>query len=457
LHSNPVKLRGTVAARLALVAVAVASVAGTAAFLKARRDVHETVLALALDQARSLVPHVAFLDEPDPARYEQARATATEHVLDEHVRAGHFVSIELYDAQRRLAVEATDPVHRNVRDVVEAASHEAWLGKAPSSRRVDVLGGRFLQVFAPLVDAGGRTIAHFDGIYELDRETLAWLDRAVVELVLAVVGAIFVTALVLYPVILRLQEHLLAVSGELAHANMAILAALGSAVAKRDRDTNTHNYRVTIYAIRFGVALGLSRDQVRALVKGAFLHDVGKIAVADAILKKPGPLTAEEKAVMQAHVAHGVEIVGGASWLEDAADVVRYHHEKVDGTGYPAGLKGEEIPVVARVFAIVDVFDALTSRRPYKDPASLDAALAALERGRGSSFDPDLLDEFLALAPDLHGRFCDRPEPELALALDVLLLEYFGVGASAGSARTLDLESLGVERSGRRGAQAAAQ
>jgi HD-GYP domain-containing protein (c-di-GMP phosphodiesterase class II) len=456
LLSDPSKLRRAVAGRLAVVAVAVAAIAGAAAFVKARHDFDAAVLAFATDLSRSLVPHVAFVGERDPVRYQAQRAAATAHVLEEHVRGGRFVSIELYDARRRLLLEATAPGHEGTYEAVEASSHQAWLGAAASSRRVQVPAGSFLQVFAPLTDGSGRAIAYFDGIYELDRETLVWLDRTVAEVVLAVVGAIFVTALVLYPVILRLQHDVVDVSGELAHANMAILSALGSAVAKRDRDTNAHNYRVTIYAIRLGVAVGLSRDQVRALVKGAFLHDVGKIAVDDAILKKPGPLTAEERAAMQTHVAHGVEIVGGATWLEDAAAVVRYHHEKVDGTGYPGGLRGEEIPVVARVFAIVDVFDALTSRRPYKAPAHLEAALAALERARGTSFDPVLLDVFLALAPDLHRRFCNRPEPELARALDVLLLEYFGVVASTAAARPLELAGLRGDAGGG-GDRAAAQ
>lgn len=446
LRSDPTTVRRAIAVRLALVAIAVGSVAGIAALQKARRDVDGAILSLARDQSRSLAPHVAFLAEADPGRREALRAAAAAHVLEEHVRDGRVASVEVYDARRRLVLEATAPASQPLHEAVEASAHEAWLGGAPSSRRVDLPGGSFLQVFAPITDDRGRTLAYFDGIYELDPKTLAWLDHAVVELVLAVVGAVFVTAIVLYPVILRLQESVLDVSGALAHANMAILAALGSAVAKRDRDTNAHNYRVTIYAIRLAVAVGLTREQVRALVKGAFLHDVGKIAVDDAILKKPGPLTAEEKRAMQAHVAHGVEIVGGSAWLEDAADVVRYHHEKVDGTGYPVGLKGDDIPVVARVFAIVDVFDALTSRRPYKAPVSLDAALGILAHGRGSSFDPGLLDAFLALAPDLHRRFCDRPEPELAQALDVLLLEYFGVGASAATARDLDLGQLALDR-----------
>jgi HD-GYP domain-containing protein (c-di-GMP phosphodiesterase class II) len=443
--TNPSTVRAEVAARLAIVAILVASVAGTAAFVKGRRDVEAHVLDLALEQARSLERHLGFMSETDPGARELRRRAAAEHVLDEHVLNGHFVAIEIYDADRRNVLAVSAPDHEDAYTQVEMNLHAALLGDTPTSRRVTVAGAPFLQVFAPL--GGGRpAVAYFEGIYEVAPEALATLNRGVLELVVAVVGAIFATALALYPVILALGRHLVHKSGELAHANMAILAALGSAVAKRDRDTNAHNYRVTIYAIRLGVAVGLSRDQIRALVKGAFLHDVGKIAVADAILQKPGPLTPDEKRAMQAHVAHGMEIVGGAHWLEDAVEVVQFHHEKVDGTGYPYGLLGEEIPIVARVFAIVDVFDALTTRRPYKAPAPLGVAVEILERGRGTSFDPALLDTFLALAPDLHRRLWDSAEPELARTLDALLVEYFGVGASAAATRTLGVAALGLER-----------
>jgi HD-GYP domain-containing protein (c-di-GMP phosphodiesterase class II) len=441
--SDPRKLRRAIAVRLALVAVSVATVAGTAAYLKGRSDVDGHVLALALEQSRSLVRHLGFLTEANPAVYERLRLAVTEHVREEHVRSGRFVAMEIYGPDRRIVLEAADPLHQDVHDEIEMAFHTSRLSDEPSSRHVSIGRATYLQVFAPLTE-GGRTTAYFDGIYEVDPATLARMDRGVLELVLAVVGAIFVTALALYPVILRLQGNVLGVSTELAQANMALLAALGSAVAKRDRDTNAHNYRVTIYAVRLGVAVGLSRDQIRALVKGAFLHDVGKIAVADAILRKPGPLTADEKTAMQAHVAHGLEIVGNASWLDDALDVVRFHHEKVDGTGYPFALKGDQIPVVARVFAIVDVFDALTTRRPYKEPAPLEATLASLERMRGTSFDPVLLDAFLAIAPGLHRQFCDRPEEDLARSLDACVVDYFGVGAS--TSRPLGVAAAAAER-----------
>jgi putative nucleotidyltransferase with HDIG domain len=216
---------------------------------------------------------------------------------------------------------------------------------------------------------------------------------------------------------------------------MGMLAALGSAVARRDRGTNAHNYRVTIYAIHLAQALGLSVEAIRGLIKGAFLHDVGKIGIADAILRKPGRLTPEETEVMRAHVRYGVEIVGKFDWLKDALDVVRSHHERVDGNGYPAGLKGDEIPIAARIFAVVDVFDALTTRRPYKAPISLEETMRNLEAGRDLSFDPGVLDAFTAIAPALHRSICTASELELARTLDRLLVRYFPAPAGVHQGR----------------------
>jgi putative nucleotidyltransferase with HDIG domain len=251
------------------------------------------------------------------------------------------------------------------------------------------------------------------------------MNRGLLESVVLVVLVILGAAAALYPLILRLNRDLLRASADLAHANMGLLAALGSAVAKRDRGTNSHNYRVTIYAIRLGEAVGLSPERIRGLIKGAFLHDVGKLAITDAILQKPGRLTDEESAVMRAHVRHGVEIVAKFRWLQDALDVVQHHHEKIDGTGYPAGLQGDAIPIAARIFAIVDVFDALTTRRPYKEPAPLHESVFALLAGKGSAFDPALVDTFLCLAPELHRTLCGAAEPVLVRTLDRLLGDYF--------------------------------
>ena len=167
---------------------------------------------------------------------------------------------------------------------------------------------------------------------------------------------------------------------------------------------------------------------IQGLIKGAFLHDVGKIAIRDAVLLKPGRLDEQEFEHMKTHVLHGTEIVNRSSWLTDAQDVVEFHHEKFDGSGYDAGLEGEAIPIVARIFAIADVFDALTSRRPYKEPFSFEQAVEILEEGRASHFDPDLLDAFLNIARAQYDHLAARDEETPREELGEILRQYFSGG-----------------------------
>lgn len=214
----------------------------------------------------------------------------------------------------------------------------------------------------------------------------------------------------------------------LIEANVEMLEVLGSAIAKRDSDTSVHNYRVTLLALAMAEAHGLTRAQLQALVKGSFLHDVGKIAISDNILLKPGRLDAAEFETMKTHVLHGADIVGRYAWLGDALDIVRHHHERVDGRGYPDGLAGARIPVSARIFAIADVFDALTSVRPYKKALSFDDAINMMAADRGSHFDPELFDLFLGLAPSLYARVSQASTDELVEELRLKMRRYFFAG-----------------------------
>ena len=214
-------------------------------------------------------------------------------------------------------------------------------------------------------------------------------------------------------------------ASSLKDANTGILEALGSAIAKRDSDTNAHNYRVTILAIHLGRALRLEFKELQRLVKGSFLHDLGKIAISDSILLKPGKLTEEEFTIMKTHVKHGIDIISSYQWLEDACDVVNHHHEKFDGSGYPDKLSGNQIPVNARIFAVVDVFDALASVRPYKKARTLDETLTEMSRDRGTHFDPEIFDTFIGIAPDLYSRVYYLDELQLVTMLRELMRDCF--------------------------------
>ena len=173
--------------------------------------------------------------------------------------------------------------------------------------------------------------------------------------------------------------------------------ALIQATESRDPYTAGHNFRVTLYALKIGEELGLSPDQMRALARGTIVHDVGKIRIPDAILNKPGKLTPEERAVIEQHPMVGYEICRLLGFMKEELDIIRFHHERWDGTGYPEGLAGEQIPLLARVVAVADVYDALTSNRAYRPACTHEETLELIRKGRGTHFDPRCVDAWLRI------------------------------------------------------------
>jgi HD-GYP domain-containing protein (c-di-GMP phosphodiesterase class II) len=189
-------------------------------------------------------------------------------------------------------------------------------------------------------------------------------------------------------------------TAELRATQLEVLHRLGHAAESRDGETGEHIRRIGALAERLGLALGLPPADAELLGHASALHDVGKVGIPDRILLKPGRLDPEEWAVMQTHTTLGADILAGsdAPLVRLAEEIARTHHERWDGTGYPVGLAGEAIPLAGRIVAVVDVFDALRSARPYKPAWTFADSLAELERGRASHFDPAVLDAFLAIA-----------------------------------------------------------
>jgi GAF domain-containing protein len=183
------------------------------------------------------------------------------------------------------------------------------------------------------------------------------------------------------------------------------LVALMSALDARDRETEGHSARVSQLAVRLGEALKLPAQQLKALERGSLLHDIGKIGISDNILHKPGPLNEKEWASMRLHPDIGARIVEGIPFLQETLPVIRYHQERWNGSGYPIGLKGTDIPALARVFAVVDAFDALTSNRPYREKISTEEAIAYLRSESGNLFDPEIVAAFESLVMEGHADF----------------------------------------------------
>lgn len=345
---------------------------------------------------------------------------------------GHFVFVRILDPAFREVAKVSDPTYARMRAIIGSVvlgtdyaalrEHGAW------HRISRVEGAVVIHLGGVLKNSTGETAGYVEGVYAVSPGFLSKARYQAAGSALVASLIVLLTAMLLYPVINRLIGRVSGLSEDLLHASMEILSVLGSAIAKRDSDTDIHNCRVTIYAIRIAQEMGLADDEIRSLIKGAFLHDVGKIGIRDSILLKPGSLSAEEFAEMKQHVRHGLDIVGRSAWLSDAAPVVGSHHEKYDGSGYLEGRRGKDIPRVARIFAVADVFDALTSKRPYKEALGYEESLEILARGRGSHFDPEILDVFVNIAPSLYDTYAGRDDDKPRGDMRRLATGYFTPG-----------------------------
>ena len=213
--------------------------------------------------------------------------------------------------------------------------------------------------------------------------------------------------------------------------NLQMLRALGEAIAQRDTGNSKHNPRVTLFSTLLAETMELSAKQIQALMKGSFLHDIGKIGIGDDIILKPAGLSDEERLTMNSHPELGAAIIRGVEWFGDACDVVRYHHEWFDGTGYPTGLAGTAIPINARIFAVVDVFDALISERPYKPAYSYEKTMQMIFDRRGSHFDPWIVELFANISRRIYDELAWEPYHVLDEQLRQKVAYHFGLDSDA--------------------------
>ncbi|MBL8096859.1 MAG: HD domain-containing protein [Anaerolineales bacterium] len=202
----------------------------------------------------------------------------------------------------------------------------------------------------------------------------------------------------------RLLQDLKDSNTEMASAYEATLRGWSRALDLRDRETEGHTQRVVAVSLRLAERMGVTGEQLRSFQRGALLHDIGKMGVPDSILLKPGPLDESEWAVMRRHPVYAQRLLAPIRYLEQALVIPLYHHERWDGSGYPFGLRGTDIPIEARIFAVVDVWDALSSDRPYRRALSPEACLCHIRDHAGTLFDPDVVAAFVALLTETESR-----------------------------------------------------
>jgi putative nucleotidyltransferase with HDIG domain len=383
-------------------------------------EIDEQISLHAQHEAKNIITTLTGIEQVTSPDILQILQTQTDELI-----AQHFSIAEIYDLKRNLIVSSYRSDNDEIGAILGTRHHQFELD-IRMQHEIFLLDGLFYQqILVPLKDTNERVFAYFEGVYKVDESTLATIKSSLIHHVLLVIGVGLATSFALYPLMMQLNRSLYRYSDELLQANIELMQTLGNAIALRDAGTNGHNYRVTLYAISLAEAIDLEQDQMRNLIAGSFLHDVGKIGISDLILRKADKLTPDERDIMRQHVELGVGIVNRAKWLKGATDIVQSHHEKYDGSGYPNGLKGQEIPLTARIFTIVDVFDALTSERPYKPAYSSERALSIMEHKHAGAFDPYLLHAFLKIAPTLHSRIALLSDAKLEALLNEKMRNVF--------------------------------
>lgn len=418
------KFRKKAAFRIAFVSILLSSIASPISWFVARENAEESVVFQAIEETdRLLHLHDAI---------NLIGKSATEHAMiaAKTIAGGLFDIAEIYDrgglklaesmTKEGEAIEGNLPKHGSPSYTV--ASYESvhlfedsWV----------------IRVFVPLRHTAKDLNEPITGYFEGVRIIPEWQKNLIFENSLTVALMIGLASLLcgvsIYPVVIHLASDNERKSREVLDSHISMMEALGRAIAKRDSDTGVHNYRVAWIAARIAERMGLMGNAMQSLIAGSFLHDVGKIGIPDAILLKPGKLDSDEMDIMRTHVEQGMQIVTGMGWLDDAGNIVAAHHEKWDGTGYPHKVKGEAIPLAARIFSVADVFDALSSKRPYKKPMPFDVVIEILEKDTGSHFDPSVMAVFRTMAREIYYHLEKCTETEARELLEGRVREHFGL------------------------------
>lgn len=411
---QPISFNRRTAYRIALISTVLALLASQLTWFLATENAEEEIIALAMEESRRV------LDHWDGKHTELAQQAA------KSLTGGLFDIAEIYTLEGQKLAESLTPHGETIEDKLPKHGRPTYTSASYESLHLSP-SLWVLRVFVPIKTRESEAITgYFEGVRVVPewQKDQIWQDAFALALVVALSSLL--CGGVIYPVVVHLSRDNERKAREVLESHISIMEAMGRAIAKRDSDTGSHNYRVAWLAAMIGEKLGLQGKSMQSLILGSFLHDVGKIGIPDAILLKPGKLDDAEMDIMRTHVTLGGEIVVEIPWLKDAADVVMAHHEKWDGTGYPQKLAGEAIPQGARIFAIADVFDALCSKRPYKDPMPLEKAVRILAEETGRHFDPFITPIFLDMAPALHQALEGADETRCKTMLKEKIAAHFG-------------------------------
>lgn len=399
----------------AIPSLALMALVGLATGLGVSRYVGDSIEAGALQHAAEMaeaqayghvIPHLSPDELDAPLNGEQY--AEMDRFIRENVLLPGVVRIKIWNRQGTIIYSdspslmgRTFPIAGELAEALEGETAAEVSSLADDENVAERQYGRLLEVYTPIRFGDSPEVLGAFEVYQDYAPVGREIAAAQKAIYLGIsVGLAFLYVVLFYvhrrgaAIIGRQREELVRRSEELK-TSYEILEALSSALDLRDHATEGHCRRTAELAMIIARELGLSDEQVRQVGQAAFVHDIGKIGVPDAVLAKPESLTEEEWEQMRKHPELGYQMLMKVSSLGDVREIVRCHHERYDGEGYPRGLKGEEIPLGARIFALVDAYDAMTSHRPYRKACSSEDALAELRRCSGSQFDPQVVDAFV--------------------------------------------------------------
>jgi len=354
-------------------------------------------------------------------------AKLTDKQFIKHLKGIDFVTFDLYDENQNkvYCYENGTDIDSLKKEIIDLQGDIKSGIKDVSYKYYKITDNHiYISIFYPLYK-NNKSFGYINGVAKVDNTVVKNFEEDTLYTFSIILITVLVVGLVLLPLIFFAYKKMKYNEKELIKSSLLSIKTLGNTIALKDSDTDEHNFRVSIYSVRLAEELQLSRNEIQKTIIGAFLHDVGKIGIKDAILLKNGKLTNDEFEKMKEHVNKGIEIIKGNPWLEQGKDLILCHHEKYDGSGYPNHLKKDDIPQIARMFAIIDVFDALTSKRPYKEPFSYDRAIEILKESSGTHFDPKILEHFLNISKDVYDFMNKKTYEQLRDELSKLTIEYF--------------------------------
>ena len=352
---------------------------------------------------------------------------AEKDIYNQLIKEGNFIFFKIifFDSNNKYSYYDMK-IHKNyIKNIKNNSKIKAINNKEDYYNFIELPNNEYYMAFYHPIMINGKYIGDIEGITVVDNKLVSNLHKEIKEVILFILFVIGIFSATSYPIIYNAYKQLKEKTDKEILNNMASIKTIGNIIALRDSDTSEHNFRVTLYSIIFAKHLNLDKQKMKKLIIGAFIHDIGKIGIPDKILLKNEKLNDEEFKIMQTHVQKGVFLVQDNEWLMQGVEVIHYHHERYNGSGYPNGLKGSNIPLIARIFAIIDVFDALTSKRPYKEPYSYEKSIQIIKSEASTQFDPKLVEKFIPISKEMFESVQNEDIENLRKRLTSYIKEYF--------------------------------